>query len=282
MVPVFWLLPAATTSPAPSTVTACMKSGPWAVPWIIWRQSSTPLLPANLTTVKPPRLLRLWTNEPAAMTSPAPSTVTARASSMLLAEPLRTWRQSSSPLPPANLTTVKSELVPVLWVNPAATTSPAPSTATARASSKSLWPPSPPAPSMTWRQSSRPLSPLNLTTVKSKPVDEFWVTPAATIFPLASTATARAVSEALGRVPLMRTCQADALDPATRRPPPATSATRNRFGRLNVRLVRAIITAPPVSRYDPVRPQQRECQSQDLNKGLILWGDAVRDRLRAG
>src|SRR5437667_304294 len=275
--------PAATTSPAASTVAARASLSLFTpVPLMTFPQSGSPVVPANFTTVKSLRLGEFWVT-PTATTSPAASTVTALAQSELFAAwPLRTWRQSSSPLPPANLTTVKSELVPVLWVNPAATTSPAPSTATARASSKSLWPPSPPAPSMTWRQSSRPLSPLNLTTVKSKLVDEFWVTPAATIFPLASTATARAVSEALGRVPLMRTCQADALDPATRRPPPATSATRNRFGRLNVRLVRAIITAPPVSRYDPVRPQQRECQSQDLNKGLILWGDAVRDRLRAG
>src|SRR3989304_2714287 len=48
------------------------------------------------------------------------------------------WRHSSAPVAPASLTTVKSVKVPVLTVEPAATTSPRASTVTAKANSKSF------------------------------------------------------------------------------------------------------------------------------------------------
>src|SRR5438876_270488 len=140
---------------------------------------------------------------PAATTSPALSTATAKASSRSWPVPSITRRHSSAPSTPANLTTVKSHPTPAFWIRPAARTFPPASTVTANAASaenRAL-------PSMVLRHSSAPLAPSSLTTAKSASVPVFVIRPAATTFPPASTATARASSLSLA-VPLTFVCQA--------------------------------------------------------------------------
>src|SRR5262249_55709146 len=99
------------------------------VPLTAWRQSSAPVAPLNLITVKIPLKLfglgRLQ-RKPTATTFPSVSTVTALAESLhspWKTEPVVTWRQSSAPVAPLYLTTVKSPRLPRLL--PAATTFPA-------------------------------------------------------------------------------------------------------------------------------------------------------------
>src|SRR5262245_15063542 len=123
------------------------------------RQSSCPVTPLNLITVGIDSKGGALQRKPDATTFPSPSTVTARAQSTqspAATEPVRTRRQSSAPVAPLYLTTVKSPR-PLLLV-PAATTFPARSTATALAEPKELVP----EPSMTWRHSSVPSAPENL------------------------------------------------------------------------------------------------------------------------
>src|SRR5438876_6336884 len=130
---------------------------------------------------------------PADTTSPALSTATAKASSRSWPVPSITRRHSSAPSTPANLTTVKSQPTPAFWIRPAARTFPPASTVTANAASaenRAL-------PSMVLRHSSAPLAPSSLTTAKSASVPVFVIRPAATTFPPASTATARAISSRL-------------------------------------------------------------------------------------
>src|SRR5262249_44438752 len=199
--------PTATTFPSVSTVTALAESlhSPWKTePVVTWRQSSAPVAPLYLTTVKSPRLPRLL---PAATTFPARSTATALAEPKeLVPEPSMTWRHSSVPSAPENLITVKSPKLesppssPGIWfVTPATTTFPAPSRVIALAE----LPEPATVPLMIRRQISAPVTPLYLITVKAEPLPLF-VEPAAITLPATSTTTE------LPKPELMLVCQAPA------------------------------------------------------------------------
>ena len=175
--------PAATTPPSSSTATALAASGAEALRLMAWRHSSAPLAPSSLTTAK----LFVWgllVALPAATTF-APSIASALATPQhALAMPQHGMEctHNSPPLDPSSVATTK---FPPLFATAAATTFPAPSTATALPCPTGLRPPE-----TSSSHSCAPLAPSYFLTMKSgNPPAR---TPAASTFPAPSIATARA------------------------------------------------------------------------------------------
>ena len=176
----FTVYPQVTGLPTGSSTRADARPPP-TEPTTSRLQSSVPLGPASLTTV------RADATVPAANTLPAASTATASAMRKPKLPSEMTCRQSSLPVAPDSLITVKSGTPLASVIKPAAATSLTGSTATARASSSRLAPPS-----MTVLHISVPVSADSLISVKSLPacVPAFVVKPTPITSPLRSMVTA--------------------------------------------------------------------------------------------